>query len=150
MSATPIWRGHFDSNGNACLQFALRRQSNQQWVRFEGIIDTGFDGFLQLPLVFCLLQNLVVPPLTTGVTCLANGTLQQVFYKQLWATINGDAVQGACQLSPSNGSPILIGMDLLRRSQRALVISSTFGVWLPREQDLAALAQQGQRSLPPP
>ena len=48
---TPAGAGHFDEQGNACVEFHLRGvKHDPPGLPFEGIIDTGFTGFIQLPL----------------------------------------------------------------------------------------------------
>ena len=43
--------GHYDEQGNACLKFHLYAvRHSPPGIEYTGIIDTGFTGFLQLPL----------------------------------------------------------------------------------------------------
>ena len=50
--------GHFDSLGNPSLKFHLCGIAHEEpGLEFEGIIDTGFTGFIQLPLQHALLAK---------------------------------------------------------------------------------------------
>lgn len=43
--------GHFDERGNACVKLHLCGvRHDPPGLEFEAIIDTGFTGFIQLPL----------------------------------------------------------------------------------------------------
>ena len=139
MNEIPTWRGHFDQRGNACLRFDVRRQSDQARVTFEGIIDTGFDGFIQIPLVLGAAYGFVAGSLTTTPVGLANGTTQQVPVHAVQVNVAGETQLGVGHFPQERGSPILIGMGFLRRFRRALLISTNLGVLLPREQDLASI-----------
>ncbi|MCY4583927.1 MAG: hypothetical protein OXE50_14210 [Chloroflexi bacterium] len=141
MSTNATWRGHFNQRHNACLNFTLERQNDGATVAFEGIIDTGFSGFVQIPMNAASALGLISPPLQMGATILANGAKQPVVLKQVPVTINGDIAHGLCQIPLTGNSPILIGMDLLRRFQRVLIVSSKQGIFLPQEQDVTISGQ---------
>ena len=66
-------RGKFDSHGNACLNFMVHRLSDGTAVNLRGIIDTGFDGFIQIPLPVGVLAGVVGGSLTASKTRLADG-----------------------------------------------------------------------------
>ncbi len=43
--------GHYDQQGNACLKFHLCGTKHEApGLEYTGIIDTGFTGFIQLPI----------------------------------------------------------------------------------------------------
>ena len=132
-----MWHGHFDAQGNACLDFAIPRLADQAPVSLPGIIDTGFDGFVQIPLSLAVALGLVTRPFMTGNTSLANGKIQQVFLKKVSAQVQGEAREGLCQLPPTPESPVLVGMGLLKRFDRMLIISSAKKkIFLPKESEV--------------
>ena len=137
-------QGTFDSHGNACLNFKVHKLSDGTAVNLLGIIDTGFDGFIQIPLPVGLIMGIVGGSLTASKTRLADGKMIDVFLKTLPVTVgsgqDSETVDGVCQLPPSPGSPILIGMGFLRGFGRALLISYTRGILLPREADIAPIS----------
>ncbi len=123
MSKKPTWIGRFDRNHIARLDFTLQGLSGQASVPFEGIIDTGFTGFVQIPINMGAALGFLTPPLTVGKTPLANGSVQQVLLKQAHVTVQSETRDGLCHIPLSPQRPVLIGMDFLRRIERALVIS---------------------------
>jgi hypothetical protein len=46
--------GFYDTNGNPCLHFhlagAFNRSTELLGFEFEAVIDTGFDGFISMPM----------------------------------------------------------------------------------------------------
>ena len=133
-----IWIGRFDQQYNPHLDFTLVSQRGDR-QEFDGIIDTGFTGFVQIPLISAVVMGMISNPISTGAVNLANGTTQQVWLKQTIVEVHGEAVTGVCQIPQTNNSPILIGMDFLRRFERALVVSSNLGVVLIKEQDIPSV-----------
>ena len=75
-------------------------------------------------------MGLLDPPHTVGKIHLANGAEQSVLLKQAPVTVHTETQHGLCQIPLTPRSPVLIGMDFLRRFSRMLVISSTLGVHL--------------------
>ena len=126
--------GEYDDLGNPCIDFHLLGvKHDPPGVRFRGIVDTGFTGFLQLPIehAFSLglplegTVDLTLADASKGVclTALAKLTLQDV------------TVTGIVMLAPQSDSPILLGMDFLRLFERALIVSRT-GIFLMDEANL--------------
>lgn len=117
----PIWTGYYNPRHNACLQVRITRTRDNAVASFEGIIDTGFSGFVQIPLNAATALDLVAPPIGVASTLLANGAYQDVLLKQAPVTINSETLVGVIQIPIGGNCPVLIGMDLLRRFERALV-----------------------------
>lgn len=132
-----VWKGYFDQRYNAVLRFTIARQSDGAVAQFEGIIDTGFSGFIQISIEKANTLGLISPPLKIGSSLIANGTMQLHLLKQAPVTINNEEMrEGLIQIPLASGAPVLIGMDLLRKFDRALVVSSKQGIFLLKEEYL--------------
>ena len=120
--------GHYDEQGNACLKVHLCGIRHEPpGIEFEAIIDTGFTGFIQLPLANAL--QLSLPLEGTNIVTLADGSSSAMLTAVCFATLKGRTEEGVVLLA-MNASPILVGMDFLRRFERALVVSKKVGVRL--------------------
>ncbi len=115
------WLGHFDDQGNACLKFHFRGARHEHpGVELTGIIDTGFTGFLQLPLDVAI--RLALPLAGTATVTLADGSSGGKVMAEGIATFRDQSLVGSVVLEPSSPD-ILIGMDFLRTFDRSLVIT---------------------------
>jgi predicted aspartyl protease len=87
---------------------------------FDAIIDTGFDGFLYIP--FHLNGISKLPIIDLQDIRMADG----VFYSRLIANaavyVGGESQEGPAILEP-DGHEVIIGMDFLRKFERALILS---------------------------
>ena len=127
----PVGIGHYDQRGNACLKLHLRGvRHGAPGVEFEAIIDTGFTGFIQLPISHAM--SLSLPLEGTNTVTLADESKLVMLTAIVEATFLGKTESGVALLSTASRS-ILVGMDLLRRFRRALVVSKTLGVVLMDE-----------------
>ena len=126
--------GHFDERGNACLRFHLRGvRHDPPGVEYTGIIDTGFTGFVQLPIAAAM--SLALPLEGTTSVTLADGSTAAKLTAQAQATLLGESEVGIVILE-FDSPEILIGMDFLRRFRRGLVVSRHV-VGLVPEQEIA-------------
>lgn len=133
-NAQPLGIGHFDQRGNACLKLHLCGvRHDPPGVEFEAIIDTGFTGFIQLPLSHAM--SLSLPLEGTNVVTLADESKLVMLTAMVDATLLGRTESGVALLSTSSDS-ILVGMDFLRRFRRALVVSKAVGVVLMDEEPI--------------
>ena len=82
------------------------------------MIDTGFYGFIQVPITVAFALNLPLEG-TTSVT-LANGEIQRALTALGMVTLGGESRVDVVHLSPS--SKILLGMEFLRGFKRALAV----------------------------
>ena len=120
--------GHFDEQGNACLNFHLCGVRHKEpGLKYIGIIDTGFTGFIQIPIQHAFSLRLPLEGTTT--VTLADGSSLAVLTALGRATLLERAEIGVVMLSVSSNE-ILLGMDFLRRFKRALLVSHTNGVVL--------------------
>ncbi len=115
--------GHYDAQGNACLTFHLCGVRHEPpGVELTGIIDTGFTGFLQIPLATAI--ELALPLEGTTSVTLADGSVDAKLVATGTAELDGEQQDGSV-IVEFGSSDILIGMDFLRRFSRALIVSRT-------------------------
>ena len=123
MTRSRIGIGHYDKRGNACLKFYLCGvKHGLPGLEYNGVIDTGFTGFIQLPIQHAFALSLPLQN-TTSVT-LADGSQTVNLTALATATLLGKTEVGTVILVFSS-QEILIGMDFLRRFKRALVVSKS-------------------------
>ena len=139
MNTKPPQVGERGPNGDARIKFHLHGVERElPGLEFSGIIDTGFSGFIQLP--FTQAISLGLSGESTITLTLANGDRIVNFAARAQATLGGDTSEGMVILAPQKSS-VLIGMDFLRRFNRALVISRNLGIVLLDENTFSDLAQ---------
>lgn len=114
------------------LQFSVCKDVHQlpnKRESFVGVIDTGFTGFIQLPRKSAHQLGLSMSN-KSATNELADGTRKIVPLAEAVAIVNGIPVPGHVQISPA--PYVLLGMDFLRKIQRALIVSRS-GVYLVDE-----------------
>lgn len=130
--STPIGIGHFDQQGNACLRLHICGvKHDPPGLEFEGIIDTGFTGFIHLPLASAI--SLSLPLEGTQTVTLANDS-DLAMLTALAAVTLADRTEIGVALLSMTSNAILVGMDFLRRFDRALIVSRKLGVVLLKEE----------------
>ena len=130
-----VWNGRFDSKGNPCISLSVSGDSGSPLV-LEAIIDTGFSGFLMMPVFQAL--PLGMPPVGTTIASLADGAkipTMMVYGKVEFA---GRSAMGPVIL-PNDNVLVLVGLGFLRRFELAMVISSQ-QIALLDEADMQKLA----------
>lgn len=121
MSATPppapAGNPYFDPNGRPTVEIEVSNPLG--WKRVvTALIDTGFDGFLSLPMLEAFPFGLLLRG-TMPVT-LADGSVKQTLYCLGGIHFEGDHEVGVV-LIDSDGTP-LVGMSFLRQFKRELVV----------------------------
>lgn len=120
MSATPpppTGNPYFDPNGRPTVEIEVSNPLG--WKRtVNALIDTGFDGFLSLPMLDAFPIGLLLRG-TMPVT-LADGSTKQTLYCLGAIDFEGDSRVGVV-LIESEGTP-LVGMSFLREFKRELVV----------------------------
>ncbi len=135
-----MWKGYFNQH-RACLRLKIyateaAQESNRiKFFDIPAIIDTGFDGFVQVDFQIAAALGWFGPQTNAGVTQIAAGKVIPVGLFNSPVEIESDTITGTCQFPLRQGAPCLIGMDLLRRAERVLVISKS-QVLLPKEQNI--------------
>jgi predicted aspartyl protease len=113
--------GHFDSLGNPCLKFHLCGVAHDPpGLEFEAIIDTGFSGFIQLPMQHAF--SLKLPLEGTSSYVLADGSRGTSLTALAHTTFGGTTVLGVISLTPGS-LDVLVGMDFLRRFKLGLIMT---------------------------
>lgn len=144
--------GHFDADGNACLKFHLCGVAHvEPGLEFSGIIDTGFTGFIQLPIQHAF--SLKLPLDGTMTLILADGSSNVCLTALGRTTFDGETVVGVISLEPQS-QDILIGMDFLRKFKKSVIIAKNSVVlmeedWIEKAEEAAKLEQDEQKTLEP-
>ncbi|MEA2415242.1 MAG: hypothetical protein QOI58_1899 [Thermoanaerobaculia bacterium] len=113
--------GHFDSLGNPRLKFHLCGVAHDPpGLEFEAIIDTGFSGFIQLPMQHAF--SLKLPLEGTSSYVLADGTRGTSLTALAHTTFGRTTVLGVVSLTPGS-LDVLVGMDFLRRFKLGLIMT---------------------------
>ena len=131
--ATPMppLTGSFNSSGSPVIKIAVYGVFEQSKQEFEAIVDTGFSGFLSMPIVQAFPLGLVLTGTTT--TILADGS-QSFKLTALGKVVLGDKTEIGLILLNTGSSDILIGMEFLKIFQITLMISSEGFVLLENEE----------------
>ena len=116
----PQVTGSFDSAGNPVIKIFVHGAVEQANRDFEAILDTGFTGFLSMPLVQAFPLALILYG-TTSVT-LADGTSHHRLTALGTVSMGNERQPGVIILEPSS-TEFLLRMDFLRRFKKALVVS---------------------------
>jgi len=114
--------GYFDKLGNPCIKFHLNGVYHQKpGIEYEAVIDTGFTGFISLPITTAF--TLGLPLYGTASPTLADGTQSTCITAQGKATFSGQTKIGVVVLQASS-QEILLGMDFLRQFHLSLVVTN--------------------------
>ncbi len=108
--------GSFD-NGTPSLKFLLGGVANEK--EFTAVIDTGFSGFVSMPMIQAF--PLGLPLFGTTTVTLADGKSQTKLVAQGKAQLSDKQHFGLVILE-SGSSDVLIGMDFLRAFGLALLV----------------------------
>ena len=115
----PTWTGSFNKAGSPTFNFKLGGPIKGSEQEFEGIIDTGFSGFVSMPIVKAFPLGLLLAG-TTSVT-LADGKISPQLVARGMATVSDQERIGLVLLQGSSAD-ILLGMDFLTKFGRVLFI----------------------------
>jgi predicted aspartyl protease len=108
--------GFFSQNGHPIIPIEVYGFSKDIAQKFEAMLDTGFSGFLSLPLVYALKVGLILN--STASFVLADGSVQHTLL--CLGTIRLDGEEKIGLISISKGNDALLGMDFLRKFNKRL------------------------------
>ena len=128
-----VVKGWFDDLGSAVVGIRLKRPSGSTTSSIPAIIDTGFSGFVQVSFLFAATNGILVPPIFPTPVLLANGQKVTVPCVIAGAVLGRKTRLGVVHVPAAVNTPTLVGMDFLRRCEKALVVSNRLGVGLTDE-----------------
>ena len=131
MSATPkarLWTGFFDKSGSPALKVKISGPFGNG-VEFDAILDTGFTGFIAMPLIRALPLGLMLYGTTT--VEIADGSTSVKLTAKGMAEVEGESEVGVVILEPSSND-ILIGMAFLRTFEKALFVTQSVVFLVPQ------------------
>jgi len=128
----PPWIGYFASGGSPALKIRVSGPFSDP-IEYEAVLDTGFTGFLSLPLVEAIRLGLILHGTTKVSYADASENYRLTARGQV--EIEDHEKIGVIILEPSTNE-LLLGMDFSRLFQRALLVSKD-GVALVEEEELA-------------
>jgi clan AA aspartic protease len=114
------WLGSFDKGGSPVLKIRLSGPFTDG-VEFEAIVDTGFTGFVSIPLVQAFPLGLILDGTTSVV--LADGSTSINLVARGQVEVKGEKRVGTVLLD-AGSMDVLLGMDFLRHFKRVLYIAS--------------------------
>jgi predicted aspartyl protease len=124
--------GYLDKLGHPNVKIKIWGMAEQFAQEFEAMIDTGFTGFLSMPLTAAFPLALTLFG-TTSYT-LADGSISPKLLGYGTIELEGEKTAGPIVLE-ANSSGLLLGMEFLRGLNKALVVSPKNGVVLADDPD---------------
>ena len=124
-----VLAGHYDTRGNPCIPLTLEgafgRSTERLGLHPEALIDTGFSGFISMPMEDAFLLALPLSCCTSST--LADGSTHDKLAASVHARLAGkatwgEATWGEAILEP-NSSEYLVGLEFLRTFHLALVLT---------------------------
>ena len=143
---TPVLTGSLDNSGHPIVKIEVFGLSAQFKKEFEAMIDTGFTGFLMMPLVEAF--PLALTLYGTSNWTLADGSSQPKLLAFGSVVLAGETSHGVIVLEPNATRPLL-GMEFLRKNKKTLLVSST-GCTIIDENFIEAAVKQATKSLVAP
>jgi len=130
----PVKIGYLGANGHPHVRIKVWGFAEQFAQEFEALIDTGFTGFLSIPLTAAFPLALALVGTTNYQ--LADGSVSPRLLAFGTVALEDESAYGTVVLE-SHSTGLLVGMEFLKKLNRALLVSKA-GVWLVDEDVLAA------------
>ena len=128
--------GAFDSSGSPTVRIRVSGDFGSR--DYVATIDTGFTGFVALPLVEMVPLGLATQPGAASVM-LGDGTIVQNLIAQGSVTLSGRSAGGTILLDETSGD-VLIGMAFIRAFKLALIITETTVILYDEDETLEAVS----------
>jgi clan AA aspartic protease len=135
----------FFEKGSPALKIKISGVGPNSTNEFTAVIDTGFDGFISMPVIFAFPLGLT--PQTSTEVEFADGSIQPKLVAEGCAEIENRKKTGLIILEESS-SEILIGMDFLRTFKLMITMTSK-SVLLMDESELEILAEETRTRISP-
>jgi predicted aspartyl protease len=147
--------GFFNAGGSPCVSMrlagAFTESGDATGVEFEAVVDTGFDGFISMPIVWAFPLRLPLSGLT-GVG-LGDGSVNDKLTAQGRACVGDRTLWGEVILEP-NSDEVLIGLEFLHAFNFALVLAKSEVLLMEENGDWLSRVRGAPESLgvkePPP
>jgi predicted aspartyl protease len=127
--------GAFDTAGSPTIKIRISGDSEPR--EYAATIDTGFTGFVALPLVEMVPLGLTTQPGAASVM-LGDGTIIQNLVAQGRVALSGQTADGTVLLDETSND-VLIGMAFLRAFKLALIITETTVILYDGDETLEAV-----------
>jgi clan AA aspartic protease len=121
-----VWLGKIGEDGRPRLPLKIRGGVNQ--LDFEAVVDTGFTGFLYMPILASIPLGVLLE--STSRVTLADGSEITVLLAQFEVEVMGDKLTGWAMLDMDGGNDVLIGMEFMRNFSRVLHVDGLQNVLL--------------------
>lgn len=113
--------GYLDSAGHPYLKIRVWGLSDQFAAEFDAMIDTGFSGYLSLPLVQAF--PLALTLFGTTQYQLADGSMSPKLLAHGSIECQGEETSGLIALEANANCGPLLGMEFLRQSKKTLIVA---------------------------
>ena len=137
-----VKQGQLDANGHPYVEIIVSADGTEgSGTTFQALIDTGFTGFVSLPIIAA--TTLKLQPHTTARYELANGKLSDpIPLARAFACVSGDRFIAGL-ISISEHARVLIGVEFLRTCGKSLIFSSNSIGIIDDEEFKKYIAEQG-------
>jgi predicted aspartyl protease len=116
--------GSFNSSGSPTVEISVSGPLTNP-TAFTAIMDTGFTGFLLLPILQAFPVGLILQG--TVPISLADGSTQTKLTCLGMLHFDGETQTGLIIIEPQNAD-VLLGMDFLRKFNRQLIVDAPNGI----------------------
>jgi predicted aspartyl protease len=138
--------GYLDNAGHPHIKIKVWGLSDQFGQEFEAMIDTGFSGYLSLPLVRAF--PLALTLFGTTQYELADGSMSPKLLAHGSIDHEGEITSGLIALESNANCGPLVGMEFLRQSKKMLLLGKGGVVLLDESPEVITPAEEPPKSPP--